>query len=704
MYRTLIAFLILALASLTSCTNEPKKERVMDPLNPFFNQYETPFEVPPFDQIKPEHYLPAFEEGMAQQKEAVEAILASKKKPTFRNTLEALNQSGELLSRVSSVFYGLSSANTNEDLQKIQLEISPKMAAHSDEINLNPNLFKRIKSVYDNREKMKLTEEQAYILENKYKELVRNGANLPDDKKEELKQINQELSILGVQFSQNVLEETNAFSLVIDHPADLKGLSQTSVDAAAEAAAEAGMPGKWVFTAQKPSWIPFLQSAHNRELRKELYAGWLNRGNRNNEYDNKEILAKMMALRAQKAHLLGYASHADLVMESRMAKTPENVMALLDQVWKPALAAAIRNRDQMQEIIRREGGRFQLEAHDWWMYAEKLRKEQFNLDESELRPYFKLENVSRGVFDVANKLYGITFTEITDIPKPHSEAVAYEVKEADGSHLGVLYMDFHPRASKRQGAWCGGYRGHHVKDGQEITPVVTIVCNFTRPSGNQPALLSPDEVETLFHEFGHGLDNLFSTRTMRTSYAARDFVELPSQIMEHWAMEPEVLKSYALHYQTGDPIPDYLIEKINKSSKFNQGFNSVEFLAACYINMAYHTLTDTIPVDVVELERAVAERTGLIPEIKPRYHSWYFTHITGGYDAGYYSYEWSAVLDHDAFEAFRENGIFDQATAQSFRKNVLEKNGMADAMEMFVKFRGREPDITPLMRNRGFLE
>lgn len=704
MYRTLIAFLILALASLTSCTNEPKKERVMDPLNPFFNQYETPFEVPPFDQIKPEHYLPAFEEGMAQQKEAVEAILASKKKPTFRNTLEALDQSGELLSRVSSVFSGLSSANTNEDLQKIQLEISPKMAAHSDEINLNPNLFKRIKSVYDNREKMKLTEEQAYILENKYKELVRNGANLPDDKKEELKQINQELSILGVQFSQNVLEETNAFSLVIDHPADLKGLSQTSVDAAAEAAAEAGMPGKWVFTAQKPSWIPFLQSAHNRELRKELYAGWLNRGNRNNEYDNKEILAKMMALRAQKAHLLGYASHADLVMESRMAKTPENVMALLDQVWKPALAAAIRDRDQMQEIIRREGGRFQLEAHDWWMYAEKLRKEQFDLDESELRPYFKLENVSRGVFDVANKLYGITFTEITDIPKPHSEAVAYEVKEADGSHLGVLYMDFHPRASKRQGAWCGGYRGHHVKDGQEITPVVTIVCNFTRPSGNQPALLSPDEVETLFHEFGHGLDNLFSTRTMRTSYAARDFVELPSQIMEHWAMEPEVLKSYALHYQTGDPIPDYLIEKINKSSKFNQGFNSVEFLAACYIDMAYHTLTDTIPVDVVELERAVAERTGLIPEIKPRYHSWYFTHITGGYDAGYYSYEWSAVLDHDAFEAFRENGIFDQATAQSFRKNVLEKNGMADAMEMFVKFRGREPDITPLMRNRGFLE
>ncbi|MFO7617625.1 MAG: M3 family metallopeptidase [Bacteroidales bacterium] len=703
MFRSVFFLMIASLMGLGSCTNQ-KNERVMDPANPFFSKYETPFEVPPFDQISPEHYLPAFEEGMAQQKEAVDAILLSRKKPTFKNTLGALDRSGELLGKVSSVFFGLNSANTNEALQKIQLEISPRLAAHSDEISLNPQLFERIKLVYENRGKMKLSEEQAYLLENKYKELVRNGAHLSDDKKEELKQINQELSILGVKISQNVLQETNSFMLVVDNPADLKGLPKSSIDAAAETAAAAGMPGKWVFTAQKPSWIPFLQTAHNRELRRQLYSGWLDRGNRGNEFDNKEILANMMALRAKKAQLLGYPTHADLVIESRMAKNPDNVMALLDQVWKPALAAAIRDRDQMQEIIRREGGRFSLESWDWWMYAEKLRKEQFDLDENELRPYFKLENVSRGVFDVANKLYGITFTEIIDIPKPHSEAVAYEVKEADGSHLGVLYMDFHPRASKRQGAWCGSYRGHHVKDGQEIKPVTTIVCNFTRPSGDQPALLTQDEVETLFHEFGHGLDNLFSTRTLKSSYVARDFVELPSQIMEHWATEPEVLKSYALHYETGEPIPDYLIEKLDKSSKFNQGFTSVEFLAACYLDMAYHTLAETEPVDVLQFEKQAMDRIGLIPEIKPRYHSWYFTHITGGYDAGYYSYEWSAVLDHDAFEAFREKGLFDQSTAQSFRKNVLEKNGMADPTEMFVKFRGREPDITPLMRNRGFLE
>jgi peptidyl-dipeptidase Dcp len=553
-------------------------------------------------------------------------------------------------------------------------------------------------------DKMGLSEEQAYILENQYKELVREGANLPDDKKEELKQINQELSVLGVNYSQNVLKETNAFKMVVDDPAGLKGLPQSSIDAAAETAKEAGLEGKWVFTAQKPSWIPFLQYSPNRDLKKQLYAGWLERGNQGNEFDNKEILAKIMALRAKKARLLGYPTHADMVMESRMAKTPANVMDLLDKVWKPALNAAIHDREEMQQMINREGGKFRLEAVDWWMYAEKLRKEKFNLDENELRPYFKLENVRQGAFDVANKLYGITFTEITEIPKPHVEAFAWEVKEADGLHIGVLYQDFHPRESKRQGAWCGGYRSHHVENGQEIHPVVTMVCNFTRPSGDLPALLSLDEASTLFHEFGHALDGLLSKRTMNTSYRARDFVELPSQIMEHWAREPEVLKSYALHYQTGEPIPDELIEKMEKSGKFNQGFTSVEFLAACYLDMAWHMQKDTVPADVPQFEKDLLNKIGLIPEIEPRYHSWYFTHIIGGYDAGYYSYEWSAVLDHDAFEAFKEKGIFDKATAESFRKNVLEKNGMADPEEMFVNFRGRKPDITPLMRNRGFMD
>ena len=702
MIRNVLFLISMAVIGLSSCKNEPKT--VTDSTNPFMNEYTTPFKVPPFDKIKPEHFLPAFEQGMAEQKQEVEALVNNRKKPTFANTIRAFDGTGKLLTKVSSVFFGITGANTNDELQKIQLEVSPKLAAHNDEINLNPKLFERVKTIWENRDTARLTEEEAYILENMYKGFIRNGANLPDEKKLLLKAMNQELSVLGVKFSQNVLKETNSFRMFVENPADLEGLPQSSIDAAAETAKEAGLEGNWVFTAQKPSWIPFLQYAENRDLKKRLYAGWNERGNHNDELDNKEILAKIMSVRAKKARLLGYPTHADMVMEARMAKTSANVMDLLDKVWAPALTAAIRDREEMQQMVIRDGGKFMLESSDWWMYTEKLRKEKYNLDENELRPYFKLANVQKGAFEVANKLYGITFTEIKEIPKPHEEAFAFEVKEADGTHLGVLYQDFHPRASKRQGAWCGTYRGHSVEKGKEIRPVVTMVCNFTRPSGDVPALLSLDEASTLFHEFGHALDNLFSKRTLSTSYRARDFVELPSQIMEHWATETDVLKSYALHYQTGEPIPGELIDKMDQTSKFNQGFTSVEFLSACYLDMAYHMQSDTVPVNVAEFEKNLLDKIGLIPEIEPRYHSWYFTHITGGYDAGYYSYEWSAVLDHDAFDAFKEKGIFDKATADSFRKNVLEKNGMADPMEMFVKFRGRQPDITALMRNRGFLD
>lgn len=701
MLKNSLILICMTVIGLSSCKNEPKT--ALDPGNPFFSKYTTPFEVPPFDKITNAHFVPAFEQGMLEQKAEVEAIVNNRKKPTFENTVRELDRSGALLDKVSLVFGGLSSANTNDELQKIQLEMSPKLAAHSDEINLNPKLFERIKAVYDNRAKMKLTGEENYILENEYKGFVRNGANLPPEKKELLKQMNQELSVLGVKFNQNVLAETNAFRMVVNSKTDLKGLPQSSIDAAAEAAKAAGEEGNWVFTAQKPSWIPFLQYAENRDLKKKLYAGWLERGNHADDKDNKQILARMMSIRAKKAQLLGYPTHADMVMESRMAKNATNVMDLLDKVWAPALKAAIADRDQIQQMIRRQGADFKLESSDWWMYTERLRKEKFNLDENELRPYFKLANVQKGAFDVANRLYGITFTEITDIPKPHAEAMAYEVSEADGTHLGVLYQDFHPRASKRQGAWCGGYRSHSVENGVEIRPVVTMVGNFTRPNGDQPALLSLDEARTLFHEFGHALDNLFSKKTLQSSFRARDFVELPSQIMEHWATEPTVMKTYALHYLTGEPIPDQLIEKMDKSRIFNQGFTSVEFLSACYLDMAYHMQKDTVPVDVAKFEKELLAKIGLIPEIEPRYHSWYFTHITGGYDAGYYSYEWSAVLDNDAFEAFKEKGIFDKATADSFRRNILEKNGTADPMDMFVKFRGRQPDITPLMKNRGFI-
>jgi len=694
--------LCLIVIGVISCKKQPESQ--LNPANPFAGKYKTPFEVPPFDKITNAHFIPAFEQGMLEQKRVVADIIGNPASPTFKNTIRALDRSGELLDRVSAVFGGLSAANTNDELQKIQLQMSPRLAAHNDEINLDPKLFQRIKMIYDNREQLKLTDEEKYILEMQYQGLVRNGANLPPDQKERLKALNQELSVLAVSFSQNVLAETNVFRLVVNQIEDLKGLPKPAVEAASEAARSAGLEGHWVFTAQKPSWIPFLQYAENRELKKQLYAGWLERGNQGNDKDNKAILARIMSLRAKKAQLLGYETHADMVMEARMAKNAASVMDLLDKVWVPALQAAIRDRDEIQLMFLSQGENFKLESSDWWMYTERIRKEKFNLDENELRPYFKLSNVQRGAFEVANKLYGITFTELQDIPKPHPEAFAFEVKEANGTHLGVLYQDFHPRASKRQGAWCGTYRSHSVEKGKEIRPVVTMVGNFTRPGGDTPALLSLDEVSTLFHEFGHALDNLFSKKTMQTAYRARDFVELPSQIMEHWATEPEVLKSYALHYQTGEPITDQLIGKMQKSSMFNQGFTSVEFLSACYLDMAYHTLKDTVPVDVAKFEKELLDKIGLIPEIEPRYHSWYFTHITGGYDAGYYSYEWSAVLDHDAFEAFKEKGIFDKATADSFRKNVLEKNGTADPMEMFVKFRGRQPEITPLMRNRGFLK
>lgn len=688
---------------LSSCQEEATDSN-LDQSNPFFTEYETPFGVPPFDLIKSEHYMPAFVEGMAQQIIEIDEIVNNSKKPTFKNTVRALDNSGKILDKVSNVFFGLSGANTNDELQAIQREVTPLLTAHGDKINFNEMLFERVKELYDNKAKIKLSDEEAFILENMYKGFVRSGIMLEADAKEKMKALNQRESGLIVQFNQNELAETNSAFTLVDDVNDLVGLPQANIDAAASTAKNAGHDGQYMFTAQKPSWIPFLQYADNRDLREEVYNGWLMRARKDNEFNNEKILAEMMAIRSEQSTLLGYATHADMVMESRMAKKASKVFDLLDQVWEPAIAAAIKDKDEMQVMIEADGKDFKLASHDWWYYTEKQRKVKYDLDESEIRPYFKLENVIQGSFDVANKLYGITFEALEDMPKPHPDAFVYEVFDKDGSHLGVLYQDYFPRASKGQGAWCGSYRGHKVENKKEIHPVVTMVCNFTPPGEGLPALLSMDEALTLFHEFGHALDVLFAENTMGMGYRARDFVELPSQIMEHWCSEPEVMKTYALHYKTGEPIPDKLIEKMQKSSVFNQGFTSVEFLAACYLDLAYHTIDDGRVVDVPEFEKAALDKIGLITEIEPRYHSAYFGHITGGYDAGYYSYEWSAVLDHDAFEAFRETSLFDQETAKSFRENILAKNGMADAMEMFVKFRGREPDITPLMKNRGFIK
>ena len=671
--------------------------------NPFFSEYKTPFGVPPFDEIRVEHFIPAFEKGMEEHKKEVEAILSSDEEATFQNTIVAMDNTGKLLNKVAYTFFGLSDANTSPELQEVQMEISPRLAGHSDEISLDPRFFERVETVYNNMEKFDLNDEEKFLLENIYKELVREGAALEPEQKEKLKEMNQRLSVLRVEFNQNVLAETNNYVLEISKEEDLEGLPESVINSAAEEAAARGLDGKWVFTTQKPSMLPFLQYSKKPKLRERLYNAYLNRGNNDNDYDNKEILAEMMEIRADRARLLGYETHSHLVLEPRMAKEPANVYDLLNTLWSAAMPAAKNDLGEMQAIADREGDGIDIQSSDWWYYAEKLRKEKYDLDDNELRPYFKLENVRQGAFSLAGKLYGITFTEIKDIPKPHEEAVAYEVKEENGEHLGVLYLDFHPRGSKNQGAWCGSYRDHKIEDGKKITPVVTMVMNFTRPSGDKPSLLSLDEVTTLFHEFGHALDALFSTKTYGYEYIAWDFVELPSQIMEHWVTEPEMLKSYALHYETGEPIPDELIEKIRNSSFFNQGFAKGEYLAACYLDMAYHTIDSETEVNVPQFERKTMDEIGLIPEIEPRYRSTYFLHIVGGYASGYYSYDWAAVLDHDAYEAFREKGIFDRETAQSFRENILEKNGTMDAMEMYVNFRGREPERTPFLRNLGFL-
>jgi len=686
----------------TGCSG-PSSDQVASGDNPLLAPYNTSFDVPPFDRILPEHFEPAFDEGMNKERAEVAAIAANSDAPTFENTIAALDRSGALLKSVDLVFHNLTGANTNEDLQAINKQMSPRLAAHRDEMRLNPTVFARIKSVYDGREALGLDAEQLFLLENMYKEGVRSGALLDDAQQTRLKEINQALSRLTVQFGDNVLAETNGFQLVITNEDDLAGLPKSVVTAASGAASAAGHDGAWMFTTHKPSMLPFLTYAQNRELRRQLYTAYTMRGNNGNDHDNTDVLADVVNLRVERAKLLGYDTYADYVLESRMAGTPDKVYGLLDQLWAAAIPVAQGEVAAMQKIIDREGGDFQLDTWDWWFYAEKLRKEKYELDDNDLRPYFRLDQVRDGVFWVSEQLYGLTFEPLDDMPKPHPEAEVYRVKEADGSHCAVLYMDFHPRASKRPGAWCTSYRRQNRAFGEEVDPIINLVCNFTRPSGDTPALLSLDEVETLFHEFGHALDNMASDVTFTTLYRSPDFSELPSQIMEHWALEPTVLEHYAKHYQTGETIPDALVEKINNSKHFNQGFATVEYLAASLLDMKYHTLTEPADLDVMAFEDAYMSEIGLIPEIYSRYRSSYFGHIMGGYAAGYYGYIWCGVLDNDAFEAFREAGIFDQATAQRFWTTILARNGTADYMEMYLDFRGREPNIEPLLRKRGLM-
>lgn len=673
--------------------------------NPFLSEYNTPFEVPPFDKIQLEHYKPAFMQGMEEEAKEVEAIANNPEAATFENTIAALDQSGKLLRKVSSVFYGQNSADTSDEMQEISRELSPLLSKHSDDISLNPKLFARVKAVHDRMEELSLNKEQKKLVEETYKSFVRNGANLDSASQERLRELNSEIAMLQLTFGQNMLKETNAFQLVVDKKEDLAGLPETLIAHAAETAKEAGMEGKWVFTLHNPSVMPFLQYAENRDLREKLFKAYINRGNNGNEADNKEVVKRLVTARLEKARLMGYDNYAEFVLEERMAKHAENVYNLLDQIWTPALAKAKEELADIQAEIKKEGKDFTPEGWDWRYYAEKAKQARFNLDENELRPYLKLENVRNGVFHVANQLYGITFTELKNIPLPHPDAEAFECKDQDGKHLGVLYMDYFPRASKRGGAWCGTYRSQTYKNGEKVAPVVTIVCNFSKPAAGQPALLNADETETLFHEFGHALHNLFKdVHYYGVSGVPRDFVELPSQVDEHWAFEPEVLKVYAKHYQTGEVMPNELVEKMDKSGKYGQGFATTEYLAASYLDMDFHVLKE-IPqgMDVMQFENETLGQRGLLPQIPSRYRSTYFNHtMGGGYTAGYYSYIWAEVLDADAYEAYKETGdIFNQEVAGKFRKYILTPGGIDDAMDMYVHFRGKEPGIEPLLKNRG---
>lgn len=701
MKKTILT-LAAAGALLYSCGSADDKK---DAMNPFFEAYNTPFEVPPFDKIKNEHFAPALREGMRKHQEEIDAIANNPEAPTFANTIEAMENSGELLARVNLVFSNLNSANTNDTLQAIARELAPELSAHSDNITLNEKLFARVKAVWENKDSFGLSAEQQKLLEKTYKSFVRNGANLNAADKEKLREINSKLSVLSLQFGQNLLAETNAFKLLIDNEADLAGLPQELRDVAWQEAEMAGEENKWLFTLQNPSVMPFLQYAENRELRKKIWEAYQGRGNQGNDKDNKKILIDMANLRSEKAKLLGYNTHADYVLEESMAKNADNVYKLLNQLWTPALAKAKIERDEMQAIIKAEGNDFKLEPWDWRFYEEKLRKQKFDLDEQEVKPYFALDKVQEGVFMVVNKLWGLTFSEIKDIPTYHPEAKAYEVKEADGRHVGVLYMDFHPRASKRGGAWMSSFRPQQTVNGERKAPVVTIVCNFSKPSGNAPALLTFDEVTTFFHEFGHALHGLLSNvqyRSLSGTSVPRDFVELPSQIMENWATEPEVLKQYAIHYKTGEVIPDAIIEKLTKSGTFGQGFGTTEYLAASLLDLDYHTQTSTITQSADEFEKASMSKIGLIGEIIPRYRSTYFQHIfSGGYSSGYYSYIWSGVLDTDAFQAFKETSLFNPEKAKAFRTEILEKGGTDDPMTMYINFRGAEPKIDALLKKRG---
>jgi len=672
--------------------------------NPFFNEWDTPFQVPPFDKIEEAHYIPALLEGIEREKQEIQAIIDNADSPTFENTIEAYEATGQFYTRVANVFYNITGTDATDNLDAIETEFSPFITKHNDDITLNAKLFEKIKYVHENADRSTLTTEQNTLLDKIYGDFTRNGANLNEVQKNELRAINEELALLTLNFGQNVRNDGNKWEVVLEEE-DLIGLPESVKSAAASIAEERGHEGKWVVTLDKPSWIPFLTYSEGRDLREKVFSAYTNRGNNENDYDNKVLIPKIVNLRIKRAKMLGYDTHADFVLERYMAKNSDNVYDFLYQLWRPALNRAKAEAYDIQSMIYADGHDYKLEPWDWWYYSEKIRVEKFDIDDNELRPYFELSNVIDGVFGLATKLFDITFEERTDIPKYFDEVKTFEVKEADGTHIGILYTDYHPRKGKGVGAWCSGFRDQSNRNGNWIAPVVINVGNFTKPVGDKPALISMDEVETLFHEFGHALHGLLSNHNYTNYSMPRDFVEFPSQIMENWAVEPVMLKEYALHYETGEPIPDELIEKLQNASLHNQGFITVEYLAAAFLDMGWHTLTENGDYNPIEFEKESLDKIGLIPEIISRYNSYYFNHIfsgTIGYSSGYYSYIYAAILDSDGFQYFKDSGdLFNKEIAAKYRKYALGISGTEDVAETYRKFRGTDPSIEPLLIKRG---
>jgi len=677
--------------------------------NPLLEQPNTPYGVPAFDKVKNEHYLPAFQAAIEEQKKEVDAIVNNDAEPTFENTIVALDRTGLLLDRVVGVFFNVLEADGNDEMNAIAEQVSPMLSELSDGIILNEALFKRVKFVYDQRDQLGLNAEQMRLVTETYKSFADNGANLPEDKKERLKEINQELGLLSLKFGNNVVAETNTCQYFVTDEAELKGLPESAKAAAAEEAEKAGHPGEWLFTPKRTSFTPVLQYCENRELRKKLLMDYTTRANHDNENDNKAVIVREMELRIEKAKLFGYDNPADYILADCMAKNHQTVDAFLQSVWTPSLEAAKREASALQELLEADMPGEKLQPWDWWFYAEKLRKAKYALDEEELKPYFELDNVRKGAFGVATKLYGLQFEPLSDMPVYNPEVEVFKVTDADGSLVGILYTDYFPRAGKRPGAWMNQILPQYIDaEGVDHRPVIINVGNFNKPTAGNPSLLSMDDVETLFHEFGHALHGLLSKahyKSLSGTNTPRDFVELPSQFMENYAYEPEVLKTYAFHYQTGEVIPDSLIEKINNAGKFNQGFVQTELLSASLLDMDFHELNTAEGLDVNAFEKQSLEKMGMIDEIIVRYRPTFYNHIfTTGYEAGYYSYTWAAVLDADAFAAFKETGnLFEPETAKRFR-HLLEQGGTRDAQELYLEFRGKEADPAHLLRRNGFIE